>query len=55
MTVPAQQVRVIQPEPCQTGDGGRFSGQVNLAFQDETGSTDSSELDMDATLSYQRR
>lgn len=55
MTVPAQQVRMIQPEPWQTGDGGRFSGQVNLAFQDETGNTDSTELDVDATLSYQRR
>jgi len=55
MTVSPEQVRVVQPEPWETGEGGKFSGQINLGLEDETGNSDSTELDIDMTLSYRRR
>ena len=55
MTVATNQVRVIQPEPWEMGDGGKFSGRINLALEDQTGNSESTELDVDATLRYRRR
>ncbi len=39
MTVATNQVRVIQPEPWEMGDGGKFSGRINLALEDQTGNS----------------
>ena len=39
MTVSTNQVRVIQPEPWEMGDGGKFSGRINLALEDQTGNS----------------
>lgn len=36
-------------------DGGKFSGRINLALEDQTGNSESTELDVDATLRYRRR
>ncbi|MCG6942621.1 MAG: DUF481 domain-containing protein [Thiohalocapsa sp.] len=55
LTVSPEQVRLIQPEAWETGHGGKFSGAVNLALEDDTGNTDATELDMDMTLRYRRR
>jgi putative salt-induced outer membrane protein YdiY len=55
MTVSPDRVRVVHPEPWETGDGGKFSGQINLGLEDETGNSDSTELDLDTTLRYRRR
>jgi hypothetical protein len=55
MRVPPDQVRLVQPEPWELGQGGKFSGRVNLALEDESGNSESRELDLDATLAYRRR
>jgi putative salt-induced outer membrane protein YdiY len=48
-------IRVIEPEPWESGDGGRLSGRVNLAVNSEEGNTDQNELDFDYKLDYRRR
>jgi putative salt-induced outer membrane protein YdiY len=55
MTVSPDQVTVVDPEPWETGRGGKFSGGVNLALEDESGNSPSTELDIDLTLRYRRR
>ena len=55
MTVSANQVRIVQPEHWETGHGGKLSGQINLAIEAQTGNSESTELDVDATLRYRRR
>jgi putative salt-induced outer membrane protein YdiY len=55
MRVAPDQVRLLQPEPWELGQGGKFSGRVNLALEDESGNSESRELDLDATLAYRRR
>ncbi|MGD8208108.1 MAG: DUF481 domain-containing protein [Thiohalocapsa sp.] len=53
--VPPGRVRVIEPEPWETGDGGKLSGRVNLAVKSEEGNTDKNEVDFDYRLDYRRR
>lgn len=53
--VAPERVRVIRPEPWEIGNGRKISGRVNIGFDDESGNSESSELDLDATLSYRRR
>jgi putative salt-induced outer membrane protein YdiY len=55
MTVPPDAVELIEPEPWETGKGGKLSGRINLAFENENGNSPSTELDIDLTLSYRRR
>ena len=55
MRVSPDQVSVLDPEPWEMGRGGKFSGGFNLALEDETGNSESTELDVDLTLRYRRR
>jgi len=55
MTLPPERVEIIEPEPWEMGDGYRLNGIVNLGLQDQTGNSESTELDLDFELSYQRR
>jgi len=55
LTVSPKRVRVIRPEPWEAGDGGKLSGRINLSVEDETGNSESTELDIDMTLRYRRR
>ena len=50
-------IEYINPEPWRTGEGYKFTGLANLAFQRERGNTDKDELDMDGNLVWrsQRR
>jgi putative salt-induced outer membrane protein YdiY len=53
--VEPERVRVIRPEPWEMGDGRKISGRINVGFVDESGNSESSEFDLDATLRYRRR
>lgn len=55
MMVSQDEVAVIRPEPWETGNGHRLSGRINAALTDETGNSESSEIDVDLSLSYRRR
>jgi putative salt-induced outer membrane protein YdiY len=48
-------IRVIEPEPWETGEGGKLSGRVNLAVKSQEGNTDQNEVDLDYRLDYRRR
>gem|GEM_PF-325816 len=48
-------VRVIDPEPWESGEGGKLSGGVNLAGKSQAGNTDQNELDFDYHLDYRWR
>jgi putative salt-induced outer membrane protein YdiY len=43
-------VAVINPEPWRKGEGRKFSGLVNFAFERERGNTDQDEIDWDGAL-----
>jgi putative salt-induced outer membrane protein YdiY len=55
MTIAPGRVEVVNPEPWELGDGHRLNGAINVSVQDETGNSDSTELDLDLTLHYRRR
>jgi putative salt-induced outer membrane protein YdiY len=55
VSVGPSRVRVIEPEPWETGEGGKLSGRVNLALKSEGGNTDKDEIDFDYMLDYRRR
>ena len=55
MTVAPDRVEVVAPEPWELGKGHRLNGAVNIALQDESGNSDSTEIDVDFTLHYRRR
>jgi putative salt-induced outer membrane protein YdiY len=55
MTIAPDRVEVVNPEPWELGDGHRLNGAINIALQDESGNSDSTELDLDLTLHYRRR
>ena len=48
-------VAVINPEPWQKGEGYKFSGRANFAFERERGNTDEDELDIDGDLTLRRK
>ena len=43
-------VAVINPEPWRKGEGRKFTGNVNFAFERERGNTDEDEIDWDGAL-----
>ena len=47
ISVPATSVQVIEPEPWELGQGHKFTGKVNLAIENESGNSESNELDLD--------
>lgn len=49
------EVEFINPEPWRTGEGYKFTGRINFAFERERGNTDEDELDMDGDLLWRRR
>lgn len=55
MSLPPERVEIIEPEPWELGDGYRLNGRINLALQDQTGNSESTELDLDFDLRYRRR
>lgn len=55
ITVHASRVKVIEPEPWETGKGYKLGGGVNTAIEDERGNSESSELDLDFNFDYRRR
>jgi putative salt-induced outer membrane protein YdiY len=55
MSLPPEQIQIIEPEPWEIGDGYDLSGIVNLGLQDANGNSPSTELDLDFELNYQRR
>ena len=48
-------VAVINPEPWQKGEGFKFTGRANLAFERERGNTDEDNLDIDGDLTWRRK
>lgn len=48
-------VKVLDPEPWELGKGHRFGGKINLAWKEEEGNSESSELDLDFKLEYRRQ
>ena len=55
MSLPPEPMKIIEPEPWEFGNGYRLNGRVSLGLQDETGNTESTELDLDVDLRYRRR
>lgn len=55
MTLPPERVRIIEPAAWETGAGYRLGGIINLALQERTGNSESSEIDLDFELHYRRR
>jgi len=55
MSLPPERVEIVEPEPWEIGDGYRLNGQINLGLQDETGNSESNEIDLDFNLNYRRR
>ena len=47
--------RSLRPEAWELGKGYKLSGTINLAWKDEEGNSESSELDLDFRLKYRRR
>ncbi|MDX1681448.1 MAG: DUF481 domain-containing protein [Akkermansiaceae bacterium] len=50
----AEEVEHIVPEPWRLGQGGKFTGEVNLALEFEDGNSESEELDLDYRMTYRR-
>jgi putative salt-induced outer membrane protein YdiY len=47
-------IAFIKPEAWRLGNGHKFSGHANLAFERDRGNTDTNELDIDFDLTYRR-
>jgi len=47
-------VAFIKPEDWRLGNGHKFSGRANLAFERDRGNTDTNELDIDFDMTYRR-
>lgn len=47
ISVQATSVQVIEPDPWELGQGHKFTGKVNLAIENESGNSESHELDLD--------
>ena len=47
VTVDASRVKVIEPEPWELGQGRKLEGRVNVAFEEESGNSASTEFDLD--------
>lgn len=55
MTVNADRVKVIGPEPWELGEGHKFGGRASFALKNERGNTHKNEIDFDFELDYRRR
>lgn len=55
LSLPPEAIQIIEPEPWEMGNGFDLSGIINLGIQDATGNSESTELDLDLELNYQRR
>ena len=51
ITVPASNVKVIEPEPWELGQGHKFTGRINISIDNERGNSESNEFDLDFNLS----
>lgn len=54
VTVDSSKVVEIAPESWRLGKGGKFSGNVNVAAQIESGNSETEELDVDYDMTYRR-
>ncbi len=54
VTLAADQVDVIKPEPWEPGTTGKFTGRVNLAMKLESLPDQSDEVDADFSVNYRR-
>lgn len=54
-TLGQEVVAAINPEPWQKGEGYKFTGRANFAFEHDRGNTDEDELDIDGDLQWRRK
>ena len=47
-------IAFVNPEAWRLGEGYKFTGRANLAFESERGNSDTDELDMDFEMTYRR-
>lgn len=47
-------IAFVNPEAWRLGEGYKFTGRANLAFERERGNTDTDELEMDFEMTYRR-
>jgi len=55
LTVARSRVQVIEPDDWELGQGHKFTGRVNLAWEREAGNSESTELDLDFNMDYHWR
>ena len=55
ITVPASNVKVIEPEPWELGQGHKFTGRINLSIDNERGNSEKNEFDLDFNLNNRWR
>ncbi len=55
VTVAVSRVEVIEPDPWELGQGHQFTGRVNLSWENESGNSEKTELDLDFNLDYRWR
>jgi len=53
--VPRSRIDVIEPDAWELGQGHQFTGLVNLAWERESGNSESTELDLDFNMDYRWR
>lgn len=54
VTLKAEQVDMINPEPWDLGEAGKFTGRLNFAMKLESLADQSDEIDADFTMNYRR-
>ena len=50
VSMPVSSVNVVEPEAWELGQGHDFTGKVNIAIEDESGNSESNEIDLDFDL-----
>lgn len=50
VNMPVSSVSVIEPEDWELGKGHNFTGRVNIAIEEESGNSESNEIDLDFDL-----
>lgn len=55
LKVDAGQVKVIEPDPWELGQGHKFTGRINISIENEKGNSEKNEFDLDFTMNNRWR
>jgi len=55
VTIDAGQLKVIEPDPWELGQGHKFTGRVNISVDNEKGNSEKNEFDLDFSMNNRWR